>query len=123
MIQKIILLALLLSTFLYADKVYSGTAHHEHKSYFKKTDRSYAMTITFKDNNRVILSLPEYNCVSELIMQSKNANVITYAEKHISGQCNLDDQADTQIRIREGALDYLYQSNTDNISALLQESK
>ena len=76
------------------------------------------MTINFFDD-KVTLSLPEYDCKVQLLLQSQNSNVYTYSEKHISGSCRIDTEATTQIRLRENELDYLWQSGDETISALL----
>ena len=120
---KILLLAIaIFSNAVAVDSSYSGTAHYVKNSFFGKVEKSWTMTIDFS-NEKVVLSLPEYGCKTELILLEQNENVYIYSEKHITGSCKIDSSASTQIRVRDSQIDYLWQSDNETLSSLLNKVK
>jgi hypothetical protein len=118
---KISLLALLFFTNVMAlDASFSGVANYTKTSFFGTKHKDYLMSISFSKQG-VILSLPEYDCTTQLILESQNSNVYTYLEKHLSGSCKVDPQATTQIRIREDEIDYLWQNDNESMIGTLKK--
>lgn len=121
MLKSIILVIAIFSNALAGSIVYSGTAHYEKSSFFGTKERSYEMKIDFTDDG-IILSLPEYGCVTKLLLASQNSNISTYKEEHIKGPCKIDQSASTQIRVEANKIDYLWQSDGEKLTAVLNKN-
>jgi len=116
---------LLLTLFFYTHAIaayitYNGIAYYQEKTFFGMKERTYTMSIYF-EGDKTFLVLHDYKCRAELLLQNQNSNVYTYSEKHVSGPCEVDTEASTQIRITEDKIDYLWQSGNKMISASLQK--
>ena len=101
---------------------WAGSALYIKESFFGNKKNQYRMKIVQFDD-RTLLLLPKYGCVTELILHAKDENTFTCSEKLLDGDCTVDTDATTTLRFRDNEIDYIWKTDSESMTATLKKTK
>ena len=98
-----------------------GVANYTHAGLFKNKKDKWRMVISVTDT-RVVLRLPKFRCMSELTLsEQKEKSSYIASEKLISGKCEVDEDANTNLRLEDDKLYYTWKNGSDTLTATLEK--
>ncbi len=76
-----------------------------------------------ESGNRILLKLPGYGCLTELIFHAKDENKFIYSEKLLEGDCIIDADATTTLKFNGDTIEYIWKTSSESLTSTLKKTK